>query len=80
MEKKTSLKVSVFTCGTQVLKQSFQNHFYVFDPPPPTPKIHLEVFRQACFNYETPKNFPVYFPLKRKFFSSKHFSYVFLGH
>ena len=30
-----------FTCGTQVLKQGCQH--------PPPPKIHLEIFRQACF-------------------------------
>ena len=33
-------QMPVFTCGKQVLKQRFQNQFYVFlsPPPPPYPK------------------------------------------
>ena len=61
--------ILVFTCGTQILKHRLKNAQVPPRPPPnPPPGNHLEVFRQACFTSETPKNFPVSFPLKLKFF------------
>ena len=44
-EREPRVSQSLFTCGTQVLKQSFQYQFYDFDPP--HPGFHLEVFLQA---------------------------------
>ena len=38
---------SVFACGTQALKQSFQNSFYNFRRPPPSP-TPPEITRKFC--------------------------------
>ena len=49
--------MSIFTCGTQVLKQGWL-HLH------PTPKNHLEIFRQACFTRKQTLNLRVFFFLK----------------
>ena len=46
--------MSIFTCGTQVLKQGWL-HLH------PTPKKHLEIFHQTCFTRKQTLNLTVFF-------------------